>query len=528
MSSSWDIPLAYFPVVLTAFILARKLYGYTSNPISKVPGPKAAHWLWGHEMMAFEKSYGETYTKWVESFGTTYKVKGALFHPDILVTADPGAISQIFGKETYSYVKSPIFRPLIKRLIGESVLWAEGATHKRQRHQLAPFFTTKETRNMFEVVNTCAHAVTESLATYVSANADTTRGVRLNIMDWTWRVSLDIIGRVAFDHDFGCGESEDAKSLHRTWMDQTNASMDKTGIIGLFVLRAFPFIVRLPSKAIKAQEDAKRMLQDIGQRMLEQDIHESKNNNLLSSIARLAATENSGISHQELLDHIATIIVAGNETLSGSLGFAFWELARNPDVCARLREEIAQLGHEPTYEDYTDGMPWLDAVTKELFRLHPVVPQLERVALKDDVMRLQNPLKTEKGDEITQLPIKAGQLIRILMYSIGNTESVWGEDAAEFKPERWLDASQLRSSGIASSWNGLMTFSAGPRICIGYRLAVLEFKATIATCIRRFEFRETGATICSRYVGTLQPYVVGEEAKGQQLPLMVSLVDVEC
>ncbi|KAF8598683.1 hypothetical protein BDV93DRAFT_333948 [Ceratobasidium sp. AG-I] len=68
-------------------------------------------------MMIFEKSYGETYTSWVESFGTTYKIKGALFHPDILVTADPRAIGQILVKETYSYVKSPVIRPLAARLL---------------------------------------------------------------------------------------------------------------------------------------------------------------------------------------------------------------------------------------------------------------------------------------------------------------------------------------------------------------------------------------------------------------------------
>lgn len=44
----------------------------------------------------------------------------------------------------------------------------------------------------------------------------------------------------------------------------------------------------------------------------------------------------------------------------------FYELARNSNVHVRLREEIAQLGHEPTYEDYMDRMPWLDAITKEM------------------------------------------------------------------------------------------------------------------------------------------------------------------
>lgn len=63
---------------------------------------------------------------------------------------------------------------------------------------------------------------------------------------------------------------------------------------------------------------------------------------------------------------------------------------------------------------------------------------------------------------------------------MGRLKSVWGEDATEFRPERWLDASRLPSTeDTPPGWNGLMTFSAGPRICIGYRLAVLEFKVSL-------------------------------------------------
>ncbi|KAF8598684.1 cytochrome P450 [Ceratobasidium sp. AG-I] len=382
---------------------------------------------------------------------------------------------------------------------------------------------------MFDAIHACVHTGAESLAAYVATTPNTTRGIKLDIMDWTWRVALDIVGRVAFDHDFECGKSENARVIHQSWMDQVNAGFHRMGVIGLFVLRAFPFIIRLPLKAIKAQEDVKRRIQGIAQSMLEHDVQESKSNNLLSSLARLAATEDSGISKQELLDHMTTIIVAGNETLAGTLGFAFWELARNPDVCARLREEITQLGHEPKYEDYMDAMPWLDAVTKEVFRLHSAGSQIERTALKDDILQLQNPLKSEKGDEVTHLYIKAGQLIHIPVPSASRIKSVWGEDANEFRPQRWLDDKRPRvASDIPSGWSGLLAFSAGPRICLGYRLAVLEFKVALATYVRRFEFRETGVTIHSKFISTLQPYVAGEEAKGQQLPLMVSLLDTEC
>lgn len=158
---------------------------------------------------------------------------------------------------------------------------------------------------MFDVINASAHTGSDCLAAYVNTAGDDAHEVRLNIMDWTWRVALDIIGRVAFNHDFQCGESEDAKALHRSWVDQANAGLEKMGFIvslvglyehrgawtlisdygqGLLVLRAFPFIARLPLKAIAAQENVKRILQDIGQSMLETNLEETKNNNFLSSI----------------------------------------------------------------------------------------------------------------------------------------------------------------------------------------------------------------------------------------------------
>lgn len=71
------------------------------------------------------------------------------------------------------------------------------------------------------------------------------------------------------------------------------------------------------------------------------------------------------------------MVLVGQETTSGTLNFTLHELARNPEYQVRLREEISQLGREPTYEDLMSGMPWLDAVMKERYvdHLHnPVLP----------------------------------------------------------------------------------------------------------------------------------------------------------
>jgi hypothetical protein len=181
-------------------------------------------------------------------------------------------------------------------------------------------------------------------------------------------------------------------------------------------------------------------------------------------------------------------------------------------------------------------------------------------------LRLRNPVYNDRGHKITEVPVKAGQvrahsctqleptlitsqLIHIPSISLTHVKSVWGEDAEEFKPERWLDPARIpAASETSGGWSGLFIFSEGSRSCIGYRLAILEFKVgfnhpflvnvhdgadrlitqvILSTYIRNFEFHDTGVTIKHRFANTLQPYVVGEEAKGGQLPLRISLVDAQ-
>ena len=84
---------------------------------------------------------------------------------------------------------------------------------------------------MFEVIQNCAQIGCERLAAHVMASADVTREARIDIMDWTWRITLDIIGQVAFDHDYQSGESADAKALQQTWRKCVDASLEKAAFI---------------------------------------------------------------------------------------------------------------------------------------------------------------------------------------------------------------------------------------------------------------------------------------------------------
>ncbi|CAE6461645.1 unnamed protein product [Rhizoctonia solani] len=527
MSLILDHPLTSLSAGVAAYLLVRKALQSQSSNVNSLPEPTGAHWFWGHEMIVHESSYGEAHNAWINSYGSTYKIKGAMFHPDILVTTDPAAIAHMFGKEVYTYVKSPLIRPIVDRLMGKSLVWAEGDVHKRQRQQLTRFFTTQATRDMFDMINLCARIGAEHLAAEVTrTSSNPKQGAKINLCNFTSHVTLDIIGRFAFDHDFECGKSEASQKIANSWKAQVDLGFQKAGLIGLVVLRALPFIVDLPVKSIQAQGEVKTILREIAEKIIANDTGDQQKDDLLGALTRLAEKGEVDASREELLDHVSTMVLVGQETTSGIINFTLHELAKNPEYQSRLRDEITRLGREPTYEDLISGMPWLDAVMKESFRHRPVSSHTERVVLKDDVLRLQNPVYNERGHKITEITVKAGQLIHIPSISMSHAKSVWGEDADEFKPERWLDPSRLPpASATSSGWNGLFIFSEGPRQCIGFRLAILSYKTILTTLIRNFEFHDTGAIVKARFSATLQPFVVGEEEKGLQLPIGVSIIE---
>ncbi|KAF8750620.1 cytochrome p450 [Rhizoctonia solani] len=446
-------------------------------------------------------------------YGRTYKIKGALFHPDILVIGDQVVLRDILGKEAYSYeVKSPISRTLVERVIGRGLVWAEGDVHKRQRHELAPFFTGSvlTVRNMFNNVSTCTNIGVENLESHIINNAnDPKQGLTVNIMESTESVTLDITGRFVLNYDFESGKSHIAKFFKETWKKQCS---------GHVIIRAFPFIAHLPIPTLEAQLAVKKALRDIAQTAANQTVNEGQEKDLLTTMVQLSSKVRYGAPEMSstIMYVLSTLRSISRRTMINKPDYQYQ---------SRLRDEIIQLGREPTYDDLMSRMPWLDAITMEILRLRPIGPHIERVAAEHTVLRFGNRVQTSDGAEISEVAIKAGQTIIIPIMAMNRLKSVWGDDADDFNPERWLDPARLEHVDRKFGWNGMLTFSDGPRQCIGYRMALLIFKTALAAYIRKLEFHDTGAVIHARFVGTLQPYIASEEEKGTQMPLRVTLVN---
>ena len=170
-----------------------------------------------------------------------------------MVIGDNIGLSHIFTKNPYNYHHSPVMRPIVMRLVGRSLVWVEGEKeHKRMRSLFAPAFSSDNVRAMHADV----HHVCSTLQTRIvnEIHASGTSFLQVNILDYTARATLDIIGRVAFGHDFNAvGDAPGATKIINTIRTQNEMGCEHSAFTALLILRFFPWITSLPFKAIQAQ-----------------------------------------------------------------------------------------------------------------------------------------------------------------------------------------------------------------------------------------------------------------------------------
>ncbi|KAJ7925538.1 cytochrome P450 [Mycena leptocephala] len=165
-----------------------------------------------------------------------------------------------------------------------------------------------------------------------------------------------------------------------------------------------------------------------------------------------AASRKTGVTPTQVVHQIPLLLVAGQDTSANVLSWALLELARHPDFQHSLRQEILahkRQGVEIKYDD----MPLLNAVLKETLRLTPAGPILERMATEDCVLPLSTEIKTSSGTHIRELPIRKGQIIFLALAAYQRQEPLWGSDAHEFKPSRWLEGDPCTGPHLAHTQN---------------------------------------------------------------------------
>jgi len=127
----------------------------------------------------------------------------------------------------------------------------------------------------------------------------------------------------------------------------------------------------------------------------------------------------------------------------------------------------------------------LNAVIKETFRFITAVPIFSRISAIDDVIPLSKPLVGRSGQLIEALHVPKGTRIEGSLTSFNYLEDIWGPDVNEFKPSRFLKPTPTTVQG---AMNGIIPFITGPRMCLGWRFALLEMQVLIVELLDTFEF----------------------------------------
>ncbi|KAI0454215.1 cytochrome P450 52E2 [Xylaria acuta] len=184
----------------------------------------------------------------------------------------------------------------------------------------------------------------------------------------------------------------------------------------------------------------------------------------------------SGESDEVICDHLLSIFTAGRDTTTSVLSYLFFELSRRPDVAAAIRAEIAELelgpGEDPTWERLR-GMRYLNWVLKEALRLNPPVAANMREAVRDTVLP-----RGGGPDGKSPVFVRKGTNVRYVPWVMHRRRDIFGDDADEFRPERWED---LRVT------HEYLPFNAGPRICIGQQFALTQMALITLRLLQAFK-----------------------------------------
>ena len=109
--------------------------------------------------------------------------------------------------------------------------------------------------------------------------------------------------------------------------------------------------------------------------------------------------------------------------------------------------------------------------------MHAPLAVTTRVAAKDDVIPLARPLRLPNGEVTDHVAVAKGQEVAVPIGYINTAKEFWGEDAGEFRPERWLTPGGLpKKAQEVQGHRHLLTFVDGHRMCLGRGFALAEFK----------------------------------------------------
>jgi cytochrome P450 len=402
---------------------------------------------------------------WVRRYGNFFTF--SLGRQRLLVVADHAAMGAILRDRPEGFRRTPRFASIANEIgIGGGVFGAEGAAWNRQRRMVMASFDPRHLRAYFpSLVRVSARLEGRWRR---AAAADAAIDLQADLM----RFTVDAISGLAFGSEVNTLESDD--EIIQRHLDKIFPAMYRRLLAPFATWRWWKTRAdrELDSSVAAVNAAIEGFVAAARQRLDADPVRRAAPANLLEAMLVAADDPGSGITDAEVSGNVMTMLLAGEDTTANTLAWAIWLLAEHPACLERARAEVDAVAGDPaewTAERFA-RLVWLEACANETMRLRPVAPSLTLQALRDTT--------------VADIRVPAGTLVFGALRSDSLRDDYFAA-AERFDPQRWLDADAGHSATSANRVS--MPFGAGPRVCPGRHLAMLEMKMALATLLGRFD-----------------------------------------
>jgi cytochrome P450 len=429
---------------------------------AEVPFPPGETWFSVRRTRGFSEDPLALLLDAYERYGPVFTMR--VFHSNNVFMIGPEANHYMLVSHAGNFSWREGHMGDLTALLGDGLLTTDGEFHRLSRRIMLPAFHR-------EAIAAALSTMNAEVDQAVDGWRD---GLRVDIYHWTRRLALRIAMRALF------GLEPDRASA------RTDMARNFEQGLGFWAHAYWFQVIRGPGTPFARMQKARRQLD----RVIFGEIARRRRDgvrgkDLLSLLLDATDEDGNWLNDRQIRDEVMTLLFAGHDTTTSTIGFMFYELARHPDVAAALREELGD--QQPDAAALMSGrLELLEMVEDETLRMYPAAWIGARRSIGTY--------------EFAGHRVPGGAYVNYSSWVSHHLPHVF-PDPHEFRPDRFTPEARAEMPKGA-----YVPFGGGSRICIGMRFGQLEVKAIASALVRRFDFElEPGYKLRVRQMPTIGP-----------------------